>query len=410
MPKISLVVCLYKERDLLERLLQHAEGCYDDLVVVHDGPEEAVSSGERRSEVGDQRSETVQEPTDYPGSRSASIPIIRHQSSISNQQFPAANHQSAISNKQFPTANQQSSISNQEFPRYEEGWKSPEELSLEEPDAPPIEIARDYAELPKDAPIPTGYRLKAGFPQPGSIHELVARYGGRFYEGPRCFQQEPHWPFAWWAAKHDWILRLDADEFPSRELREWIKIFRSQSNGASGPSGYTFIWPHWNGNSSLGNKWPDGRVCLFDRKQVRFLGLAEITPIPQIPYANLPLVVWHQPKRKSFGIRNILFRRQCYSWRWIIARTIFEKAPGLLPRWKYDCPSWPVPFSVILQAPGTHLYRSLFINWRSGLKAIIKNRLWSVLYCFYAAGWNHALICINILILKWKSQKQQQPL
>ncbi|NJK90806.1 MAG: glycosyltransferase [Blastochloris sp.] len=39
MPKISLIVCLYKERDLLERLLQHAEGCYDDLVVVHDGSE-----------------------------------------------------------------------------------------------------------------------------------------------------------------------------------------------------------------------------------------------------------------------------------------------------------------------------------------------------------------------------------
>lgn len=53
MPKISLVVCLYKERDLLERLLQNAEGCYDDLVVVHDGDEEAVAAGEPRSEIGD---------------------------------------------------------------------------------------------------------------------------------------------------------------------------------------------------------------------------------------------------------------------------------------------------------------------------------------------------------------------
>ena len=38
MPKISLVVCLYREKELLERLLKHAQGCYDDLVVVHDGP------------------------------------------------------------------------------------------------------------------------------------------------------------------------------------------------------------------------------------------------------------------------------------------------------------------------------------------------------------------------------------
>jgi hypothetical protein len=54
MPKISLVVCLYKERDLLERLLRNAEGCYDDLVVVHDGPEEAVPAEDRRSEGGEQ--------------------------------------------------------------------------------------------------------------------------------------------------------------------------------------------------------------------------------------------------------------------------------------------------------------------------------------------------------------------
>jgi hypothetical protein len=54
MPKISLVVCLYKERDLLERLLLHAEGCYDDLLVVHDGPEEAVPAEDGRSKGGEQ--------------------------------------------------------------------------------------------------------------------------------------------------------------------------------------------------------------------------------------------------------------------------------------------------------------------------------------------------------------------
>jgi glycosyltransferase involved in cell wall biosynthesis len=37
MPAVSMVVCLYRERDFLSRLLKRAEGCYDDLVVVHDG-------------------------------------------------------------------------------------------------------------------------------------------------------------------------------------------------------------------------------------------------------------------------------------------------------------------------------------------------------------------------------------
>ncbi|MEW6667949.1 MAG: hypothetical protein AB1512_22285 [Thermodesulfobacteriota bacterium] len=39
MPAVSMVVCLYRERDFLSRLLARAEGCYDDLVVVHDGPD-----------------------------------------------------------------------------------------------------------------------------------------------------------------------------------------------------------------------------------------------------------------------------------------------------------------------------------------------------------------------------------
>ena len=39
-PQLSLVVCLYRERDMLARLLEQAAGCFDDLVVVHDGPDE----------------------------------------------------------------------------------------------------------------------------------------------------------------------------------------------------------------------------------------------------------------------------------------------------------------------------------------------------------------------------------
>ncbi|MFZ2644512.1 MAG: hypothetical protein WA117_26210 [Verrucomicrobiia bacterium] len=39
MPSVSMVVCLYRGRDFLSRLLARAEDCYDDLVVVHDGPD-----------------------------------------------------------------------------------------------------------------------------------------------------------------------------------------------------------------------------------------------------------------------------------------------------------------------------------------------------------------------------------
>src|SRR5437016_6180409 len=101
MPSLSLVVCLHQQRDYLQRLLHHCAGLYDDLVVVHDGPD---SSG---------------------------------------------------------------------------------------------------------------------------IQAIVEASGGHYFERSRAFQQEPHWPFAWQQAAYDWILRLDADEFPSEPLKLWLRKFRA---------------------------------------------------------------------------------------------------------------------------------------------------------------------------------------
>lgn len=312
MPNISLVVCLYKERDLLERLLQQAEGCFDDLLVVHDG-----------AEFGDQES--------------------------ADTSLRLANEQTQ--HKQLALT------SNQELPLYEAGWKSPEELSLKKPNAPPVEIARDYAELPKDAPIPTGYRWKSGSPQPGSIHELVARYGGRFFEGPRCFQQEPHWPFAWWAAKHDWILRLDADEFPSANLRHWVIGFRQEGKDRV-TVGYQSIWPLWNGQCAVTQHWPNGRPFLINRQFHQFFGMVEQTAIPNNNVIKLNLVLVHAPVRKSFGVRNIVFRKQAYIWRSVIAGSLMQ-SPLKLPRWRCRDNEWPEPWATKLKTPLFQAFHSL---------------------------------------------------
>src|SRR5436190_16907293 len=62
------------------------------------------------------------------------------------------------------------------------------------------------------------------------VNSLIGRYGGRFIERPRAFSQEPHVPFAIGEATHDWILRFDSDEYPSRELRDWLIDFRNVSD------------------------------------------------------------------------------------------------------------------------------------------------------------------------------------
>jgi hypothetical protein len=146
MPAFSLVVCLYQQRDLLERLLREAAGCCDDLVVVHDEPDE------------------------------------------------------------------------------------------------------------------TGVRV------------IVEAAGGRFFEGQRAYQQEPHLLFAFGQARHDSILHVDADEFPSERMNSWLREFRRAPEPARDVSGFTCIWPLWNGYKTVSQKWPAGRIFFSTADRCDSLG------------------------------------------------------------------------------------------------------------------------------------------
>ena len=274
MPTLSLAVCVFRERDLLERLLHESSGLYDDLVVVHDGPE--VSNG-------------------------ATSPPV---------------------------------------------------------EAPAKEMALDYSALAPDASLPPFYKTPPLPPRPGSIHELVMQHDGRYFEGPRCYQQEPHWPFTWWQAKHDWILRLDTDEFPSAEMKEWLRRFREAPEPEGSISGYTCLWPLWNGRKFITKRWPLGRIFLFQKKRVHFFGMAEQVPIPDTLYEPLNLMLHHRPKRKSYGVRNVLFRRQAYRWRRVIAQSLMRK-PTDLPCWRRTSDEWPEFWCNLHRHPLRHSFVSL---------------------------------------------------
>ncbi len=238
MPRITLVVCVCNERELLQRLLRKATGCYDDLVVVHDGPDSA------------------------------------------------------------------------------------------------------------------------------GLNTVVKEFGGRFFERPRANQQEPNWPFAWGQAANDWILRLDVDEFPGEELRRWLEEFRRGPEPKNAIAGFTCIWPLWNGRRSVTSRWPTGRNFLFHKQRVRFFGMAETVPIPDTGYEALQLVLHHEPKRKSYGIRNVLLRKQAYRWRTVIARSLMG-SPTELPCWRWYSGDWPPVWEVMRRKP-----------LRTGFKRLLLGPVW----------------------------------
>jgi len=278
MPTISLVVCVYQEAQLLNRLLQHAAGCHDDLVVVHDGPDST------------------------------------------------------------------------------------------------------------------------------RVRPLVEAAGGRFFEGPRAFQQEPHWPFAWGQARHDWILRLDADEIPSEEMKQWLRTFRLQPEPASEVAGFTCRWPLWDGQKAVSRVWPAGRNFLFHRQRVRFFGMVEQVPVAEGVWQPLPLTLRHEPKRRSYGVQNILLRRQAYRWRERIATSLLGK-PTELNCWRWLSEAWPADWEQIRRHPlrtaisrltlGT--YRALRDQWRQ------ERRFFP--FAAISGPLHHALICLKYWQLRRKGHR-----
>ena len=251
MPAISLVVCVYQERDLLRRLLSRAAGCYDDLVVVHDGPD------------------TV------------------------------------------------------------------------------------------------------------NVRAVVEEFGGRFFEHPKIGSLEGQSPFAWKQAAHDWILRLDADEFPSDEMEVWLKNFRTEPEQPEAISGFTCSWPLWDGERTVTKKWPVGRIFFFHRQRVKFFGLVEQVPIPDGGWQALPLTLRHEPPRRSYGLKNLLVRKQAYRWRALIAAGLQGK-PNELPTWRWSSEVWPPGWKELREHP----FRTAFLRLTRSALATLRDQ-WRVDRRFY---------------------------
>ena len=277
MPSISLALCVHRQRDLLERLLREAQGCYDDLVVVHDGPDM-------------------------------------------------------------------------------EGVKA-----------------------------------------------LVEQSGGRFFERERAFQQESHWPFAWSCAKHDWILKVDADELPGTDMKLWLRQFRNATKPLDQVSAFTCIWPLWDGRKAVTTRWPCDRIFLFHRQRVSYFAMPEQVPIPETPCEALNLTMRHEPNRRSLGLRNVLFRRQAYAWRAVIAHSLLGK-PTDLRCWRWSSDGWPAhweqirahPFRTAMARLLMGTFRSVRDQWR------IEGKIFPT--AAINGGINHSLICFEY----WRQRRNQK--
>lgn len=234
-----------------------------------------------------------------------------------------------------------------------------------------------------------------------NVESLIRSHGGRFVIRPRAFSQEPHIPFALGEASYDWILRFDADEFPSPELRSWIIQFREAPEPESEVSDYRCIWPAWDGAHAITKRWPNNRLFLFHRQRVQMIGVSEQGILPERKSVKLPLTLCHEPSIRTHGLENLFAKGRTMSGRKRIVEALLE-SPLKHPRWRYESEEWPLLWEQIRRHPLLTLARRLFVWPFRQAGAMVLAREFPRPSLFMHAAIFHALVCFDF----WKARRR----
>jgi glycosyltransferase involved in cell wall biosynthesis len=94
---------------------------------------------------------------------------------------------------------------------------------------------------------------------------FAKKYTQNIYEFPRKGRASLHLIDAMKKSKNDWILKIDTDEFLSKNLRENIRKLAQNKK----VSAYFFRWLIWNGKKYVTKNWPH-KKAMFRKSKVNF--------------------------------------------------------------------------------------------------------------------------------------------
>jgi glycosyltransferase involved in cell wall biosynthesis len=131
--------------------------------------------------------------------------------------------------------------------------------------------------------------------------KIAKKYTKKVYVLPRKGRAALHLIAAIKKAKHDWVLKLDADEFLSEDLKKNLSRLVSKKN----VSAYTFVWPWWDGEKYITHEWPIKKVLFRKSKAsfIQFPGWDE--PKTKGEIVNTKYLLEHRPNQiNSFSSLN----------------------------------------------------------------------------------------------------------
>ncbi|MEM1577997.1 MAG: glycosyltransferase family 2 protein [Candidatus Aenigmatarchaeota archaeon] len=216
---------------------------------------------------------------------------------------------------------------------------------------------------------------------------IARKYTNKIFVRPYIGIAEPHRVFTYKKAKGEWILKIDADEFLSKQAQKKIrKLIQSEDI-----DGYFFVWRLWDGKKYLTKNWPH-KLCLFRKNKMSFFGFPQYTETVEGKTKKIDLELEHKPLYNNYTFYT--FKKKWLRWASIQAEYTlkdFKKIPafGKNPKVKFmTILKRKFPLFVIFFVFPLSFLKQFFLDsfWRAGyvgFKISLIHGLYQFFVCFY---------------------------
>ncbi len=163
--------------------------------------------------------------------------------------------------------------------------------------------------------------------------EIAASYGARVITEAFVGCMEPHLVRAYAEARGEWLLRIDADEFFSAELRQKFSSLLENTQAAA----FSFIWPLYDGEKYRTKQWPH-KICLFRKSAIAFLGVTHQNTEINGKVIKTSYLLEHHPGYNNYSWKS--FREKWLRWAKLQAQAVLGDI-NAIPQFQYMGRQWP---------------------------------------------------------------------
>lgn len=175
--------------------------------------------------------------------------------------------------------------------------------------------------------------------------EICKEYTNKIYIRPHKGMCEHHQAFVYRKAKYEWALKIDADEFLSKELRENIRNLIKDKNADA----YSFLWPFWDGQKYITKGWPR-KMVLYRLPKISYLGFPNWGE-PKVDGNTIDsdyLLEHHKAKGDAYIWKN--FNKDVSAFTRNHARALL-KSPKELDNYQCDMEKYPIHLRIRRKIP-----------------------------------------------------------